>query len=125
MQRPCELVAHRSLQNSSAVLVTAATGTDTRGSIVCFLRQTTPMPPTSPKDITAQLTDKPAQASATKTPQQSPSISQARTDAHYLTLRWRSVAATVALPWSSVGLATGYRGNPGGSTARATAFYCT
>ena len=96
-----------------------------KGSIMCFLRQTTPGPSTSPKDTTAQLTDKPAQASATKTPQQSPSISQARTDAHYLTLRWRSVAATVALPWSSVGLATGYRGNPGGSTARATAFYCT
>ena len=30
---------------------------------------------------------------------------------------------TVALPWSSVGLATGYRGNPRVSTARATAFH--
>ena len=32
---------------------------------------------------------------------------------------------TVALPWSSVGLSTGYRGNPRVSTARATAFHCT
>ena len=31
---------------------------------------------------------------------------------------------TVALPWSSVGLATGYRGNPRVSTARATVFHC-
>ena len=32
---------------------------------------------------------------------------------------------TVALPWFSVGLSTGYRGNPRVSTARATAFHCT
>ena len=32
---------------------------------------------------------------------------------------------TVALPWSSVGLSTGYRGNPRVSTARATACRCT
>ena len=32
---------------------------------------------------------------------------------------------TVALPWSCVGLCTGYRGNPRVSTARATAFRCT
>ena len=32
---------------------------------------------------------------------------------------------TVALPWSSVGRSTGYRGNPRVSTARATAFHCT
>ena len=32
---------------------------------------------------------------------------------------------TVARPWSSVGLASGYRGNPWVSTARATPFYCT
>ena len=48
------------------------------------------------------------------------------TDAHYyLTFWWRTTAATVALPGSSVGLATGYRGNPRVFTARATAFYCT
>ena len=47
------------------------------------------------------------------------------TDAHYLTFWWRSAAVTVALPWSSVGLSTGYRGNPRVSTARATAFHCT
>ena len=29
------------------------------------------------------------------------------------------------LPWSSVGLSTGYRANPRVSTARATAFHCT
>ena len=43
-----------------------------KGSIMCFLRQTTPGPSTSPKDTTAQLTDKPAQASATKTPTAEP-----------------------------------------------------
>ena len=32
---------------------------------------------------------------------------------------------TVTIPWSSVGLSTGYRGNPRVSTARATAFHCT
>ena len=47
------------------------------------------------------------------------------TDAHYLTFWWKSAAVTVALPWSSVGLSTGYRGNPRVSTARATAFHCT
>ena len=31
---------------------------------------------------------------------------------------------TVALPWCSVGLSTGYRGNPRVSTARVTAFHC-
>ena len=32
---------------------------------------------------------------------------------------------TTALSWSSMGLATGYRGNPRVFTARATAFHCT
>ena len=67
VQRRCERVAHRSGQNSSAAPATAATGTGTHGSTMCFLRQTTPVSFTSPKDTTAQLTDKPAQASATKT----------------------------------------------------------
>ena len=42
-----------------------------------------------------------------------------------MTFWWRAAAVTVTLPWSSVGLATGYRGNPRVSTARATAFHCT
>ena len=33
------------------------------------------------------------------------------TDAYCLTLRWRAAAVTVALPRSSVALATGYRGS--------------
>ena len=33
----------------------------------------------------------------------------------------RSAAMTATLPWTSVGVATGYRGNPRVSTARATA----
>ena len=47
------------------------------------------------------------------------------TGAHCLTFWWRSAAVTVALPWSSMGLSTSYRGNPRVSTARATAFRCT
>ena len=43
------------------------------------------------------------------------------TDAHCLTFWWRSAAMTTALPWTSVGVATGYRGNRRVSTARATA----
>ena len=46
-------------------------------------------------------------------------------DAHFFTFWWRSAAVTVALPWSSVSLATSYGGNPRVSTAWATAFYCT
>ena len=42
-----------------------------------------------------------------------------------MTFWWRSAAVTVALPWSSVSLSTGYRRNPRVSTARATAFHCT
>ena len=47
------------------------------------------------------------------------------TDAHYLTFWWRAAAVTAALPWSYVGPAKGYRGNPRVSTARVKAFHCT
>ena len=43
------------------------------------------------------------------------------TGAHYLTFWWKSAAMTAAFPWTSLGVATGYRGNPRVSKARATA----
>ena len=43
------------------------------------------------------------------------------TDAHYLTFWRRSAAMTAAFPWTSVGVTTGYRGNPRVFAAIATA----
>ena len=43
------------------------------------------------------------------------------TDGHYSTFWRRSAAMTAELPWTSVGVATGYRGDPRVSTASATA----
>ena len=42
-------------------------------------------------------------------------------DAHYFTFRRKSAAITATLMWTSVSVATGYRGNLRVSTARATA----
>ena len=43
VQRPCKRVSHRSGQNTSAAPATVATETGTQGSIMCFVRQTTPV----------------------------------------------------------------------------------
>ena len=43
------------------------------------------------------------------------------TDAQYLTFWWWSAAITATLPWTSVGVTTGYRGNPRVFTAKVTA----
>ena len=73
VQRPCERVAQRAGQTSSAAPATATTGTGAQGSFVSFLATTiTPVPPTSLQDATAQLADKPTQASAIKTPTPEP-----------------------------------------------------
>ena len=50
MERPCKRMAHRSGQNPSAAPATAASGTGTLGSIMCFFRHTAPLPP-SPKHM--------------------------------------------------------------------------